>query len=150
MAFHVKIEVSNGYRCGCCAYTWDYDSWVDTLEEALAQVPTELIDGEPHAFNGDAELASVEIIDGSTGEKAAWGKASWSQGYGRGSGYQYTKWTGYRPDTGGFEAVYKGRERTEETWEDLIAALASAHQAQELKKAERALAEAKAKIEQLG
>jgi len=116
----------------------------------LKHVPTELIDREPHAFNGDAEIKSVEVIDGTTGEKEAWGKASWSQGYGRGSGYNFTKWFGYRPDTGEFETVYKGRERTEERWEDLIAGLAAKHNANELKRAEDALTRAQARMAQLG
>lgn len=148
MAYHITKEFSNGYRCGCCSHSWDSEEWVDTLEEALLQVPTELVDGEPHAFNGDFEIVKVEVKNGATGENEAWGSAHWSQGYGRGSGYDYTHWTGYRPDTGGFDVVYSGRTKvTDRTWDECIGELREKNRARELAKAERELADAQKRVE---
>lgn len=150
MAFHITTETTNGYRCGCCCSTWEDSSWVDTLEEALAQVPTELVDGQPHSFNGDIEIKSVTVIDGSTGEKIAWGTARWSTGYGRYSGYDYTCWSGYRPDSGPFEAVYKGQKtRLDKSWSELTEELNEKRRQKELDKAKRELEEVQSKINKL-
>jgi hypothetical protein len=108
------------------------------LEEALAHVPTTLEDGKPHPFNGDVEIQEVKVVDGTTGEKVAWGSALWSTGYGRGSGYKYTGWMGYRPDTGAFNAVYSGRTKIDKTWDEAIQGL---REEQARKDHEKALAD---------
>ena len=151
MAYQITVETTNGYRCACCLSFWESSSWVETLEEALQQVPTELVDGEPHSFTGDTEIEEVTVIDGTSGEKVAWGKAWWSTGYGRYSGYDYTCWSGYRPDSGAFETVYKGqgRQQIDTSWADIQAGLKEKQRVKELAKAEAKLAEAQAKIKQL-
>ena len=150
MAFDIEVTYSNGYRC-CCTRSWEYNESKDTLEEALAFVPIELVDGEPLQFNGDMEVTEVEVVDTDSGEKVAWARAQWSQGYGRGSGYAYTKWTGYRPDTGKFEVVYNGKtQKLDETWDQVIAHLAEKKRSQDLVQAERDLADAQARIARLG
>jgi hypothetical protein len=147
MAFHVTVSYSNGYRCSCCSQTWDNTEWCDTLEEALTQIPTELVDGQPHSFNGDAEILSIKVVDGATAEKVAWGSVHWSQGYGKYSGYKYTCWSGYRPDTGAFEAVYDGgRQRIGRSWHEVTEELRLGQRVKDLTAAERELAEAQKKV----
>ena len=137
MAYLIEVTYSNGYRCGCCSRDWEYEEEAETLEEALVFVPTELVDGAPLQFNGDMEVTEVEVKDKSSGEVIAWARASWSQGYGRGSGYSYTKWSGYRPDLeGGFEVIYDGgRKKIDRSWEEVL---------EEMKEKRRREAEAKA------
>ena len=147
MAFHIKTTVSNGYRCSCCSRTWDNTDWADTLEEALEQVPIELVDGEPHPFNGDVEITEVSVIDGSTGDTVAWATARWSSGYEKYSGYNYTCWSGYRPDTGRFEAVYnRGGKKQDESWAEVTDRLREQRRLKDLQKAEKDLASAKSRI----
>lgn len=150
MAFDIEVTYSNGYRC-CCTRTWEYNESKDTLEEALQLVPVELVDGDPLQFNGDMEVTEVEVVDTDSGEMVAWARAQWSQGYGRGSGYKYTRWTGYRPDTGKFEIVYSGQsKKIEETWDQVLARLAETKRQQDLVQAERDLADAQARVSRLG
>jgi hypothetical protein len=149
MAYQITKTFSNGYRCSCCARDWDYSEWADTLEEALEQVPIELVDGEPHSFNGDVEITEVTVKDGSTGEDIAWGRASWSQGYEKYSGYDYTLWSGYRPDSGSFSVVYKGREKVDKTWKEVCDELAEKRRQKDLEKAQRDLADAQKRIASL-
>jgi len=151
MAYHIEKVLSNGYRCSCCCRSWDSSEWADTLEEALEQVPPELVDGEPHPYNGDAEIESVKVINGSTGERVAWGTAHWGTGYGgKYGGYDYTCWSGYRPDTGGFEVVYdSGRKKLDQTWAEVRAQNAENKRQSDLAKAERELADAQARIKRL-
>ena len=109
-----------------------------------------LVDGEPLPFNGDVEIVRVVVVDGSTGESVASARAFWSRGYGRGSGYDYTCWSGYRPDTGSFEAVYKGRgDKLEQTWKQVIDELAEKKRQTDLAKAQRDLELAQRQISRL-
>lgn len=147
MAYQVTITTSNGYRCGCCRHEWTDSHWEDTLEEALEQVPTELVDGEPHPFNGNHEVTGVEVTDGSTGERVAWATARWSSGYGKYSGYGYTGWTGYRPDSGSFEAVYnRDGKRIEDTWAGVTNRLKARQAEKDRKKALADLEDAKRRL----
>lgn len=129
MAFRVEKVNRNDYRCGCCFRSWaDSEEWKDTLEEALAELPTEF--PEEGEYGG---LHSITITDGATGEKVAWGEVTWPWGYGRGSGYAYTRWSGFRPDTGVFEVIVKGKQGspvTDKTWDEVVAELAAAYEAQ--------------------
>jgi len=151
MAYQITITISNGYRCGCCQRDWDSTEWADTLEEALAYAPVTLIDGDPHPFNGDLEIKSVSVVDGATGEEIANGSALWSHGYGRYSGYNYTRWMGYRPDSGGFETLYsRDFKLVEETWDVIKGRLDTERAAKDRTKAEKDLADAQARLAKLG
>lgn len=151
MAYQITTDTANGYRCSCCMSSWDHSEWANTLEEALEQVPTELIDGMPHQFNGDLEIRSVSVIDGSTGEEIAWARADWSSGYGKYSGYNYTRWHGYRPDIGSFETCYnRDHKKLDESWAEIKARLDESQRQKELAKAEKDLADAQARIAKLG
>lgn len=150
MAYQITTNTTNGYRCSCCMSSWDGSHWEDTLEDALEWVPTELVDDEPHPYNGDCEIRRVSVIDGSTGEEVAWGKAHWSEGYGKYSGYSYTCWSGYRPDTGAFETVYnRDHKKIEESWAEVTQRLTEAKREKELEKARRDLADAQKRIDSL-
>jgi len=149
MAFQVEITYSNGYRCGCCARDWEHSEWVDTLQEALEKVPVELIDGDPLQFNGDMEVTKVTVVDGSTGEEVARATAHWSTGYGRYSGYNFTCWSGFRPDVGSFETVYKGRAKVEETWLEVLEDLREKQAQADLAKAQADLATAQQRLQSL-
>lgn len=146
MAYQITKTTSNGYRCGCCQRDWTDSEWVDTLEEALEKVPIALVDGEPHQFNGDLEVTRVEVVDGSTGEQVAWASTTWSVGYGRYSGYDYTRWAGFRPDSGSFEVVYSGRNLIDKTWDEVTDELKGKHHEAERKKAERDLEDAQKRL----
>jgi len=149
MAYQIEITYSNGYRCGCCARDWEYNEEVDTLEEALERVPIDLVDGQPLMFNGDMEVTKVSVTD-PEGEEIAFASALWSQGYGRYSGYSFTRWGGYRPDSGGFESVYdSGRKRVEQSWSEVTTDLSEQQRKKDLEKAERDLAEAQSRIARL-
>lgn len=149
MAYHVTLEYSNGYRCSCCQRSWESSEWYDTLEEALKQVPTELVDGEPHPFNGDLEISKVEVKDGETGEDVAWANALWSRGFGRYSGYSYTRWSGWRDDLEGgtFEVVYSGRKKLDKTWDEVTAELKEKQRQEELAKAQKDLADSQKRLD---
>jgi hypothetical protein len=150
MAYQITTNTTNGYRCSCCMSSWDNSEWVETLEDALEQVPTVLEDGEPHSYNGDLEIRRVSVIDGTTGEEIAWARAAWSEGGGKYSGYSYTCWSGYRPDIGSFETVYnRDHKQIEETWAEVMGRLKDLRQQKELDKARRDLADAQARIENL-
>jgi len=135
VAYIVTKESSNGYRCSCCRHSWEDTDWYDTLEEALEALPVEMI------ATGDYELTEVEIKDGATGEVVAWGRMDWSTGYGKYSGYKYTRWSGYRPDTGEFDYIEDqgGKAVTDKTWNELMAEMKK-------EKAEKDLGEARRKM----
>lgn len=133
MSYIVKRDLNNGYRCGCCKYSWDDVEVVDTLEEALAFVPVEN-DGK-----GDSVLDEVEVTDGADGEMIAWGRMSRPY-LGRSYDYQATRWTGYRPDTGSFESC------TKEEWEDTLNGLKRKKYEYEISKATTELEKAQKTI----
>ena len=150
MAYHIEITYTNGYRCSCCLSEWERSRWVDTLEEALEQVPTELRDGEPHPYNGDMETRRITITDGSNGEEIAWASLDYPIGYTKPTLYSFTRWSGYRPDIGSFEVVYdRNGCRIERTWDDIIQELDESRRARELKEAQRELEKAQKKIASL-
>lgn len=133
----VTKDMTNGYRCSCCSSSWDDTDWYDTLEEALDELPVEPLS------TGDIEMTEVEIKDGSTGEVVAWGKMHWSSGYGKYSGYKFTCWTGYRPDTGEFERITdkQGKVIEGKTWKQILAELG-------IEKAQKDFDEATKKVEE--
>lgn len=143
MAFHITKTQHNGYRCGCCRHEWSDETWVDTLEEALDELPLDM--PEESDFGG---LYGVEIIDGSTGEKVAWGQMHWSTGYEKYSGYQYTCWSGWHPESGAFEIIRAkdGSDMTGKTWAQVLADMQAAYRAKQVRDAEKNLAEAQAKL----
>jgi hypothetical protein len=144
MSYQVTKTRSNGYRCSCCRHDWEESEWYETLEEALAELPTSI-------YVGDGETTEIEIIDGSTGEKVAWGTALWSTGYERYSGYNFTNWRGYRPDTGAFSVVYdRNGKEIDRTWEDVTAELREDQRRKELSQAQRDLEDAQKRIANLG
>ena len=129
MAFRIEKVNRNDYRCGCCFRSWeDVVEWKDTLEEALAEFPAEF----PKEHN-DGGLHTIAVIDEATGERVAWGEVTWPWGYGRSSGYAYTRWSGFRPDQGVFKVIIKGKQGgpvVDKTWEEIVAELAAAYEAQ--------------------
>ena len=115
MAYLVKKTTHNGYRCACCSYESDHSDIFDTLKEAMAEFPDEF--PEETEWGG---LKSITIIDGSTNEKIAWGDIYWSTGYGKGSGYDYTRWSGWKDDKS-FDIIRRGKKViTDKTWEECI------------------------------
>lgn len=141
MGYLIKTTTSNGYRCSCCGRDWDSTEFVDTLEEALEQVPVKLVDDEPHPFNQHYEIQRVKVTDGSTGEEVAWASAT-CPGYRDDGGYSYTDWSGYRPDVGAFRVLYDGRAESDKTWAEVVDALKERKRTRELAKAQRDLAQA--------
>jgi len=89
MAFHVETVWYNGYRCSCCDRTHESSHWVDTIEEALAELPTEF------PPENDGGTISVTVKDGSTGKEVASSKVSFAPVWQRGDGYKYTAWALY-------------------------------------------------------
>jgi hypothetical protein len=87
----ITTITNNGYRCGCCSHTNDDVDYVETLEDALARMPTSVA-----AATAGNDTLSVEIRDGASGETIAEGTLTW---YGsRSNGYRPTRWYGYTPD----------------------------------------------------
>lgn len=152
MAYHVTIEHGNGYRCGCCDRVSSRDRWVDTLEEALDLVPTEIPwraeDGE-HSIMDGVDPRSVKVIDGATGEEVAHAHSSWPYGCGKSSLYAATKWSGYRPDVGRFEVIYEGKKKSSKTWDEIVDPLRARNNEYELRKAQIELEEAKKNLARL-
>jgi hypothetical protein len=92
MAYCVtKTTNPGGYQCGCCKCTYEAVEWYDTREEALSQVPLTVTDG----------LEGIEVKDGATGDVIADVSARFPTGYGRGSGYEATRWYGFTSGDGG-------------------------------------------------
>jgi len=89
MAFHLTRTWYNGYRCSCCQHTSSSDWWVDTIEEALAELPTEF------PPENDGGYISVTVKDGSTGKEVASSKVSFAPVWQRGDGYKFTGWSLY-------------------------------------------------------
>lgn len=106
MAYIVQTTTNNGYRCGCCYRSWEDTKIVDTLEEALEYVPTEL---ETDALGG--ELEEVEVKDGATGELIAWGRLSYPRGR-KADLYKASRWSGYRGDE-------KFDSHSDEEWKEI-------------------------------
>ena len=148
MAFHIEMTHSNGYRCSCCQSDWDSSEWAESLEDALESVPIILVDGEPHCFNGDVEITKVTVKDGSTGEEVAWASAT-CPGFRDYGGYSYTRWSGYRPDSGGFDVMYSGKTKIDKTWDEVYAELTEKRRERELKKAQRDLEDAQGRLASL-
>lgn len=119
MAFRVEIVDRNDYRCGCCFRSWaGSEIQKDTIEEALAEFPTEF------PKEGDyGGLHSITITDETTGEKVAWGEVTWPVGYSRTGQYALTRWSGFRPDQGAFEIIIEGAvgDVLQGSWEELLA-----------------------------
>ena len=134
MAFHITKEFSNGYRCSCCVSYWTDEAWEDELEDALAHLY--------FSASCDIELTKLEIVDGSTGEKVAWAEQTWSTGYGKYSGVKYTRWKGYRSDTGDFDEIYDrdGKLVEDKSWSEALAGL-------QKEKAEKDMDEARRELE---
>jgi len=112
MPYLVEKVTHNGYRCSCCGHESEYSDWVDDREDALAKVPTEF--PEENEWGG---LKSVSVTDGATREEIARGELIWSTGYGRYSGYDYTRWTGHI-DGEPFDIIKSrgGEVITDKTW----------------------------------
>lgn len=89
MAFQIKTTWFNGYRCSCCLSTYKSDRWVQTLDEALLELPNEF------PSEDDGGDISITIKDGSTGEVVASSEVSFAPVWQRGDGYKYTMWTLY-------------------------------------------------------
>lgn len=146
MAYQITTTYTNGYRCSCCSRSWESSDWVDSLEEVLEQVPVEL-DFPSKKDYDDSELTRVSVIDGSTGEEVAWGRAFWSTGYGRYEGYSYTRWSGYRPDVGAFEVIYeRGGKKIDRSWAEITDELKEKKRLQDQKEAERDLEDAQRRL----
>lgn len=144
MAFSITKTTHNGYRCGCCREeSTNPPTWVPTLEEALSHLPLTM---PPESEDGG--LYAVEIVDGTTGEKVAWGHLSWSSGYGKYSAYLFSRWSGYHPDTGAFEVLQSrdGQDLTGKTWTEVLDGLRQEYRAQQQEEAQRAADAAIAKL----
>lgn len=89
MAYHIEKTWFNGYRCSCCKNTHESAHWVDTLDEALAELPTEF------PPENDGGTISVTVKDGSTGKEVASSKVSFAPAWQRGDGYKFTGWSLY-------------------------------------------------------
>ena len=147
MAFLVNKVFHNTYRCGCCRHETEADPvWYDNLPDALAELPLEI--PEESDFGG---VYSVTVIDGTTGEKVAWGQLHWSTGFGKYSGYQYTCWAGFHPDKGAFEVIHSrdGVDITGKTWMNIMLGMKEAYQKKQVADAEKALAKAQQDLDAL-
>jgi len=89
MRYHIKKTTYNGFRCPCCQKT-NTSTWlVNTLEEALAEIPTE--------FPIDGEGCPLEIVitDTLEGHDIATSQLSFPPFWSREALYQYTRWDLY-------------------------------------------------------
>ena len=147
MRYTVRRTVTNGYRCGCCHQSWRSDSEHDDLAEALEKCPTTFYPG-----NGDQDIEDVEVTDNETGEVIAEASMSGTRGYWQYSGYEYTRWKGYTPD-GEFDLVLKGQSCRSDplgrAWADVLAEMGQRKEEKERKDAEKALADAQARVDRL-
>ena len=171
MSYHIKETWFNGYRCTCCTYTRTTERWVDTTEQALAELPTEF--PVEHEYGG---MINVTVIDGSTGKKVAESDVSWPPVYGRGDGYTHTQWTLYisedlspervcfieqiitgthsmPPEWDWVDGVEPDRPPlklvTDKTWEDICADKVEQKRLRDIQKAEAQIAEAAKKLASL-
>jgi len=149
MAFLVKKEYYNTYRCPCCIYISEFDEWHDKLEDALKEIPDE--------FPTDEEvtaLKSISVIDGSTSDTIAEMRADWPPNYRRGDAYKYTQFTKFMPDSF-YSEIVKGRHYskgsiiTDKTWEQICEELRKEANEVEIRQTERELEETKRKLERL-
>jgi hypothetical protein len=152
MSYQVTKSLTNGYRCGCCASDFDLEPrWYDDRDKALAEVPRTLKEAQGNtSLLGEGGLREVVVIDGSTGQVIAEGKQDWPTGGVRGSGYGYTRWSGYTPEDS-FEIIIGRDEKpiTDRTWSQILDAVRRERHEQEVKKAGFELEEAQKKLKQL-
>lgn len=147
MAFSITRTLHNGYRCSCCRSEYEgAPTWVPTLEEALQELPLTMPEE-----SDDGGLYAIEVTDGATGEKVAFGKMYWSTGYGRSSAYKFSCWSGYRPDSGAFEVLQSrdGHDLTGKTWQEVLDDLSQEHKAKQVADAQKEVEAARAKLERL-
>lgn len=165
MAFFVKITWGNGYRCSCCRRSRTSDHWVESLEEALSEVPTEM-----PIWTDFGGLEHVEVIDGSNQDTIASASISYPMGT-RSAPYSYTRWSGYK-DGEWFDTIIQGTNTTgriyddrderapeeiratwpivtDKTWKEIQDGAMEAYRQEQLRKAERELEEAQQKIKAL-
>jgi len=117
MSYILTKTTANGYRCSCCTDNWEDTEWYDTLEEALAEIPTTSI-----PCTADFETTAIEIKNGATGEVVAWAKMEWSTGFGKYSGSDFTRWHGETDPITSFEIIHnkQGVAITNKTWEQCL------------------------------
>jgi hypothetical protein len=171
MAYRVETEWYNGYRCSCCT-SRRTDGWfVDTLEEALAELPTEF------PVEDEGGLVRVTVTDGATGKRVAESLVSFAPVWQRGDGYKFTGWSLYvdeeaAPGRGTYvHQIIEGVNRrqdlhpmfdedpplepeplkfiTDRDWSALCDELAEARRQRDLREAKAAIAEAEKKIARL-
>ena len=146
MAYLVKTEHHNGYRCSCCIRDWEGDEeWLPNREEALARVIPDVIPAESE-WGG---LKSIKVIDGSTAEVLASGEVSWPVNSPRGNAYRYTHWSGFIEGEL-FEVVEaRGGKRVDKSWREILAELNEEDQQRRLGKAKRELEKAQEEVNKL-
>lgn len=141
MSYLVMYTCNNGYRCSCCQQSWTDSHWADTLAEAEEGIP------DMPETSVDHELKSVSVTDGNTGEEVAWGRLLDTSGYYKYSGYQYSRWSGWK---GGepFEVILgrDGKVIADKTWDECVAEVKAKGVEQRWIKAERKLKEAQTEL----
>jgi len=138
MAYKIKKTIGNGYRCGCCHQSWKRKEIVDTLEEALEEVPLENDGRETESFM--SVLESVEVTDLETGYLVAWGRLSYPHGGSRGVPYKATRWVGQRGDER-FDTA-----GSDEAWEQKLQEIMEEDRLFKIRKAEDDLKAAERKL----
>jgi hypothetical protein len=138
MAYKIKKTIGNGYRCGCCHRSWKSKYEVDTLEEALEEVPLENDGRSQEDFESILEV--IEVIDLETGYPVAWGRLSYPHGGSRGVPYKATRWKGQRGD------VEFDSAGGDEAWEQKLQEIKEEDRLFKIKKAEDDLKAAERKL----
>lgn len=169
MAYCIESIWYNGYRCSCCRHDSESTRWVNTLDEAIAELPREFPTESEHGGT-----ISIRVRDGVTGNYVAESVVSWPPAYQRGDGYRFTRWdlridaenvsltqiiegtnseTKLRPEPHpvedgdlppeGFKFV------TDRTWSDICDALAEKKRQVDLAKAQAELAAAEKRVKAL-
>lgn len=121
MSFLIKKTVSNGYRCGCCHYSYhEKDLWLDDHQAAIDLVPTEKSRSE-----SDSEVEEIRVLDASqNGVEIASATLSWPRGFGIGVEYSYSRWFGYKTMPDGsvqtFDNVYYEGKKINTPWDQII------------------------------
>jgi hypothetical protein len=116
MPYLIETVNHNGYRCSCCGHESEGHEWEDDRDVALSRIPTDF--PEETEWGG---LLSIRVTDGSNQEEIGRGTITWSSGYGRYSGYDYTRWSGHI-DGKPFDMI-KGRGKepiTDKTWAECM------------------------------
>lgn len=116
MPYLIETTRHNGYRCSCCGRESEDHEWEDDRATALSMIPKSF--PEESEWGG---LLSVRVTDGSTQEEIGRGAISWSTGYGRYSGYDYTRWSGHI-DGKPFDFIKNrgGELVTDKTWAECM------------------------------